>query len=154
MPCQYCRRRKLDCDHAVGQQSARPAKRARKISGAAVANAAPTSVDQRLLGNIQESDESSPVMVNPSMAEDVDILERHLASQDGFNVPQKRPYVRLSSTNGESIVYRTVARRREGLQQTSTPGLSQLEIIEHVLGSLKTEVIKLYGVHRHRIELP
>lgn len=87
-------------------------------------------------------------MVNPSLAEDVDILERHLASQGGPNVPERRPYVRLCSANGESIVYRTVARRRKGLQQTATPGLLQLEIIENVLGPLRTEVIKLYDLAR------
>ena len=160
VPCQYCRRRKLNCDHAVGQQqSARndrvpPVKRARKAGSVVVANTAPTSVGQQLLGNIQEDDESSPVMVNPSMAEDVDILEQHLATQNAFNVPERRMYVRLLSANGESIVYRTVARRREGLRQTPTPGLSQLEIIENVLGPLKTEVIKLYGVHQSQSELP
>lgn len=153
VPCRYCRRRKLDCDHAVNrpgaeQQSARKdrvplAKRARTGSNVAVVNAMPTSVGQQLLGNIQDSDESSPIMVNPSMAEDVEILERHLASQKGLNGLHRRPYVRVSSANGESIVYRTVARRREGLQQTSTPGLSQLEIIENVLGPLKAEVMKL-----------
>ena len=158
VPCQYCRRRKLDCDHAIGQQSARkyrvpPAKRARKAGSATVANAASMSVGQQLLGDAQEAEESSPVMVNPSMAEDVDVLEQHLATQDASNVSARRPYVRLSSANGESIVYRTVARRREGLQRTSTPGLSQLEIIENVLGPLKTEVIKLYGVRQSQSEL-
>jgi hypothetical protein len=108
-----------------------------------VANATPTFAGQPLLSNIEEGEESSPVMINPSMAEDVDILERYLASQNGSNVPERRPYVRLSSANGESIVYRTVARRREGLQQTSTPGLSQLEIIENILGPSKTEVVRL-----------
>lgn len=157
-PCQYCRKRKLDCDHAIGQLSARkdgvpPAKRARKAGSTATAIAAPMSVGQQLLGDAQEAEESSPVIVNPSMAEDVDILERHLATQDASNVPARRPYVRLSNANGESIVYRTVARRREGLQQTSTPGLSQLEIIENVLGPLKTEVIKLYGVRQSQSEL-
>lgn len=153
VPCQYCRRRKLDCDHAVGQQLARidrvpPAKRARKAGSAAVANAASSSTGQQLLGNMQEGEESSPVMINPAMAEDVEILEQHFATPNGSNTAERRPYVRLSSANGESIVYRTVARRREGLQQTPTPGLSQLEIIENVLGPLKTEVIKLYGVHQ------
>jgi hypothetical protein len=160
IPCRYCRRRKLNCDHAVGQQSARkdrvrPAKRARTASSVAVTgNAAPNSADQQLLGGIREGEDSSPVMVNPSMAEDVDILERHLASQNGLNVPERRPYVRLSSANGESIAYRTVPRRREGLQQTLTPGLSQLEITENVLGPLKTEVVKLYDVHQSHIEQP
>lgn len=159
VPCRYCRRRKLDCDHAVGQQSPRkdrapPAKRVRKASSIAVANAAPTSGIPQPLGSIQDGEECSPVMTNPYMAEDVDILERHLSAQDSLNVPERRPYVRLSSANGESIVYRTVARRREGLRQTSTPGLSQLEIIENVLGPLKTEVVKLYAIHQSQIESP
>lgn len=128
-----------------------PAKRPRAASSVAVGEAALTSIEQRPLGDVQvseDTEESSPVMVNPSMAEDVDILERHLASQGGPNVPERRPYVRLCSASGESIVYRTVARRRKGLQQTATPGLLQLEIIENVLGPLKTEVIKLYGTRQ------
>jgi hypothetical protein len=157
VPCRYCRRRKLDCDHAVnrpaaGQQTVRRdrtslTKRARTASSVAVANASSTSIDQQPLDNMQDGEECSPVMVNPSMAEDVDILERHLASHNRSDVPERRPYVRLGNADGDSIVYRTVARRRQGLQQTSTPGLSQLEIIENVLGPLKTEVIKLYDLH-------
>jgi hypothetical protein len=88
-------------------------------------------------------EESSPVIVNPSMAEDVDILERHLVSQIGSTAVETRPYVRLRNANGESIVYRTVARRRKGLQHVSTAGASQLEIIENVLGSVKTAVLEL-----------
>jgi hypothetical protein len=123
-----------------------PARRTRKTGSVAVANAAPASVGQQLLSNVQDGEESSPVVVGPSMAENVEILERHLVPQNGSDVIERRLYVRLSSDNGESIVYRTVARRREGLQQTSTPGLSQLEIIANVLGPLKTEVVKLYLV--------
>jgi hypothetical protein len=122
-----------------------PAKRTRTTGSIAVLNTAPASVGQQLLSNVQDGEESSPVMVSLSMAEDVDVLERHLASQNGSDVPQKRPYVHFSSANGESIVYRTVARRREELQQTSTPGLSQLGILENVMGPLKTEVVKLYA---------
>jgi hypothetical protein len=157
LPCRYCHRRKLDCDHTVNRPGAGltnredrtpVAKRARTANGNAVANTAPTPIDRQPHGNIQEGEECSPVMVNPSMAEDIDILERHLAVQNGSNVSETRPYVRLRSANGESVVYRTVARRRKGLQQTSMPGLSQLEIIENVLGPLKTEVIQLYDTHQ------
>lgn len=95
----------------------------------------------------QDLEESSPVMVNPSMAEDVDILERHLASQTEPGACETRPYVRLSTASGDTIVYRTVAKRRKGLWQSSTPGATQLEIIENVLGSLKTDVIKLYDAY-------
>jgi hypothetical protein len=132
---------------AARHEQGAPAKRPRTASSVAVGDAELTPIEQRPLGDAQapeEAEESSPVMVNPSMAEDVDILERHLASQGGPTVPERRPYVRLCSASGESIVYRTVARRRKGLQQTATPGLLQLEIIENVLGPLKTEVIRLY----------
>lgn len=86
-------------------------------------------------------------MVNPSMAEDVAVLERHMASQNQPGGSEKRPYVRLSAANGETIVYRTVAKRRKGLQQAATAGTVQLEIIENVLGPLTVDVIKLYDVY-------
>ena len=82
------------------------------------------------------------------MAEDVDVLERYLASHSEPRNAEMRPYVRLSNAEGESIVYRRVAKRREGLQQAATPGKVQLEIIENVLGPLKKHVLELYVTHK------
>lgn len=157
LACQHCRRRALECDHGVAgarQAAARdrspPAKRVRTTS--AMADDA-SSIERQAPGVMHESDESSPIMVNPSMAEDVEILERHLATQTDSGASETRPYVRLHSDTGESIVYRTVARRRKGLQAALTPGASQLEIIENVLGALKIDVIKLYVTNQDHTQL-
>jgi len=100
------------------------------------------------LGSTYDTEDSSPIMVSPSMAEDVVVLERHLESHSGPRHANTRPYIRLSNAKGESIVYRKVAKRREGLHQTATPGSVQLEIIENVLGPLKKHVLKLYATHK------
>ena len=90
-------------------------------------------------------EDSSPILVNAPMAEDVEVLERYLAAQDEGGAAVTRPYVRFSTTDGQTIVYRSVAKRRKGLRQASSPGAAQLEIVENVLGSMSTDVIKLYG---------
>ena len=77
------------------------------------------------------------------MAEDVDVLERHLASYYTLDASQARPYVRLSVGTNESIVYRRVSKRRMGLRMPSAPGSVQLEIIENVLGRHKKDVLEL-----------
>lgn len=158
LACQYCRRRHLDCNHGMNREDGAafdnvsrppPAKRARRASARSENEGSPNGnadlFGQDVSGMTYETDETSPVMVNPSMAEDVEILERHLATQNDSGLSETRPYLRLCSADGDSIVYRTVARRRRGLQTSSIPGSSQLEIVENVLGSFKIEVLKLYA---------
>jgi len=102
-----------------------------------------SSLPQMSFEQMQAPSESSPLMVDPTMADDLDVLERHLTSKvplEGFDT---RPYVRVSNGPGESIVYRTVSRLRKGLQSTDSPGAAQREIMENVLGPLVTHVIKL-----------
>jgi len=82
-------------------------------------------------------------MVDPTMADDIDILERHLASRTTADSPGAQRYLRISSSPGESIVYRTVPRLRKGLQSTIDPGVAQREIMENVLGALAIHVIQL-----------
>lgn len=82
-------------------------------------------------------------MVDPTMADDLDVLERHLASQTAVDGPGAQRYVRISNSPGESIVYRTVPRLRKGLQSTTNPGVAQREIMENVLGTLTIHVIQL-----------
>lgn len=82
-------------------------------------------------------------MVDPTMADDLDVLERHLASQTAADGPGTQRYVRISNSPGESIVYRTVPRLRKGLQSTTDPGVAQREIMENVLGILTIHVIQL-----------
>jgi hypothetical protein len=82
-------------------------------------------------------------MVDPTMADDIDVLERHLASRNVADSSGAQRYVRISSGPGESIVYRTVPRLRKGLQSTTDPGVAQREIMENVLGALAIHVIQL-----------
>jgi hypothetical protein len=82
-------------------------------------------------------------MVDPTMADDLDVLERHLASQAVVDRPREQHYVRIFSSPGESIVYRIVPRLRKGLQSTKNPGVAQREIMENVLGALTSHVIQL-----------
>ena len=102
-----------------------------------------SSLPQMSFEQMQAPSESSPVMVDPTMADDLDVLQRHLASRAPLEGSDARPYVRISNGPGESIVYRTVSRLRKGLQSTESPGAAQREIMENVLGKLVTHVIKL-----------
>lgn len=82
-------------------------------------------------------------MVDPTMADDLDVLERHLIARTPAGGADTQRFVRISNTSGESIVYRNVPRLRQGLQSTTRPGVAQREIIENVLGSCTPHVIKL-----------
>jgi hypothetical protein len=104
---------------------------------------ATTSLPQMSFEQMQAPSESSPVMVDPTMADDLNVLERHLASRTPLEGSDVRPYVRISNGPDESIVYRTVSRLRKGLQSTESPGVAQREIMENVLGPLTTHVITL-----------
>lgn len=150
LPCRYCRGRSLQCDHGVdaeGRPASTPRARKRKKPESAIdgIDVVPASLQgANCTETMATMENSSPIMVSPSIAEDVEVLERHLASHSQPGTAEARPYVRLSGAKGESMVYRRVARRREGLQQTATPGSVQLEIIENVIGALKLEVLQLY----------
>jgi hypothetical protein len=43
-------------------------------------------------------------MVDPTVADDLDVLERHLASQTVVDGPGAQRYVRVSNSPSESIV--------------------------------------------------
>ena len=87
-------------------------------------------------------------MLAPHVAEDVDILQRHIL--------QHRPtgetsdtYQTLSHDAHNPIVYLTVPRYRTGLRPQISVGKEQLEIIGQILGPFKREVIDLYFNHVH-----
>lgn len=151
--CRFCRQRSLACDHGLNAKTtslrkSRLEKRMSQTYGSMVeASISPSrntsSLPQMSFDQMQAPSESSPVMVDPTMADDLDVLERHLASRMPLDRSDTRPYVRISNSPGESIVYRTVSRLRKGLQSTESPGVAQREIMENVLGPLTTHVIKL-----------
>ncbi|TID24481.1 hypothetical protein E6O75_ATG02846 [Venturia nashicola] len=89
------------------------------------------------------------IIMNPTMAEDVQVLENYLTSKSLPTPSTSRPYTVVSRRADDPIVYVTVPRRRQGLRTATDPGRTQREILEQILGPLKTEVIKLYFDHLH-----
>jgi hypothetical protein len=149
-PCRYCRQRSLACDRGIGARASRVQRdhTHRRIQEPTaepntILPASDSSLPRISFEEMQTPSESSPVMVDPTMADDLNVLERHLASQTILDGPGRQRYVRISNSPGESIVYRTVPRLRKGLQSTKTPGVAQREIMENVLGALTIHVIQL-----------
>jgi hypothetical protein len=153
--CRFCRHRSLACDHGLNAKttSLRKSQAQKRMpwthastveaSMSQQGDSDTTSLPQMSFEQMQAPSESSPVMVDPTMADDLNVLERHLASRTPLEGSDVRPYVRISNGPDESIVYRTVSRLRKGLQSTESPGVAQREIMENVLGPLTTHVITL-----------
>ncbi|KAK6440373.1 hypothetical protein LTR95_003399 [Oleoguttula sp. CCFEE 5521] len=78
------------------------------------------------------------------MADDLNVLERHLAPRNPDDCSETKRYVRVSSGSDGSVMYRPTPKVRPGWQSTAVPGLIQREIMENVLGSRTTDVIRLY----------
>ncbi|OQO14307.1 hypothetical protein B0A48_01183 [Cryoendolithus antarcticus] len=78
------------------------------------------------------------------MADDLNVLEHHLAPRNPNASATTRRYVRMSTGSEGSVMYRPTSRVRPGWQSTPIPGLAQREIMENVLGSRTTDVIRLY----------
>ncbi|KAK6531420.1 hypothetical protein TWF281_008225 [Arthrobotrys megalospora] len=92
---------------------------------------------------------SSSIIVGPSVAEDVEIVQRHMSI-----TPQSQRH-NSSTTNtitatyatedsSGSVVYVTVPKFRRGVQPKLDTGDKQREIIEQIFGPFKKEAIRLY----------
>lgn len=91
------------------------------------------------------SPNESSLMLNPPMAEDIEVLEHYLTSHGAARSMIAKPYSVISTAPGKPIVYLTVPRRRQGLRTENEPGRKQREIMENVLGKLRDHVVELYG---------
>lgn len=108
LPCRYCRQRSLACDHGISARDTRiPRHHAGRRAQEHVAEptTGPTgggsSLPRISFDEMHTPSESSPVMVDPTMADDLDVLERHLASQTAADGPGTQRYVRISNSPGE-----------------------------------------------------
>ena len=152
-PCRFCRERDLGCE--IGQtkhnltsngSAERPTKRARTASAARPASDVSNVPDAGKNAREQFTSpaECSSVMMNPTMAEDVRVLESYFTSSDSGDRSFMKPYSRVLHTSGESILYSKVPRPRTKPEKAMTTGRVQRDIMEQVLGSLKEDVINLY----------
>lgn len=88
-------------------------------------------------------------MLAPHVAEDVDILQRHISQHKTSEGEDPQSYQTLSHDTRNPIVYLSVPRYRTGLRPEIGPGKEQLEIIEQVIGPFKNEVIDMYFQYLH-----
>lgn len=89
-----------------------------------------------------ESLNESVHIVGPVTAEDAQVIEKFMPSKR--KSPESNlPYNVYSSDPRNPILYTTVSRRRQGLRATGTPGESQLEILEQILGPFKHDLVDM-----------
>lgn len=84
-------------------------------------------------------------IVGPVAAEDAQVIERHMPPEPSTKATDaKTPYNVYSNDPRKPILYTRVARRRQGVRATDTPGASQKEIMEQILGPFKLDLVKMY----------
>ena len=87
------------------------------------------------------------MIVGPVIAEDVQLLEKYMTSQNRPGISDReRIYDTVSDNPRDPVIYLSVPRRREGLSSSSQPGEKQKEIFEQILGPHIGEVINLYAL--------
>lgn len=84
-------------------------------------------------------------IVGPVAAEDAQVIERHMPLERSTKAADtKPPYNVYSNDPRKPILYTRVARRRQGVRATDTPGANQKEILEQILGPFKLDLVKMY----------
>lgn len=154
--CKFCRARGIDCIYSsgtvvsssTGSSCARPAKRRRRSSPAirpmGIDNDSPNDIEN-FPNVVGTSPTESSLLMNPTMAEDIEVLEKYLTSNPSVTASTSRPYNVISNTPGKPIIYLTIPRRRKGFHMPTEPGKVQREILDQILHPLQSEVIMLCG---------
>lgn len=144
--CRFCRGRQMACDFSygrpeltVGPASEEPSRLHTTLSTTLDSPLAVTGEQIRQVapGPTSSPSESSPLLMNPTMAEDVDILERYLTSNTLPGSEEAWPYIHVSHTGTESIVYHRVPRHRKGLRTAMDPGRHSAKFWSKCLGASK-----------------
>lgn len=168
-PCRFCREKRLVCQISVKNTRQRTgsagSQQLQSAPGHSMESNGSSGRETRRPESTQPSSDmaslsqypaiigTSPtecsIIMNPTMAEDVQVLENYLTSKSLRTSSTSRPYTVVSQGKDDPVVYVTVPRRRQGLRTATDPGRTQREILEQILGPLKTEVIKLYFHHLH-----
>ena len=149
-PCRFCREhaRKCTIPSSKGKDVSEPRdepprKRVRTSPGPE-----PRPVDQPNVPRAGQDQFTSPVessslMMHPTMAEDISVLESHLTSHPSDDVHVNQPYHRVTRNSGDSIVYLSIPRWPKGRRILKDAGKAQREIMEQVLHTSKEAVVRL-----------
>jgi len=158
-PCLSCRERRLKCQYVEHSDNTSPsesgnAKRRRLSNGDGHENGMTRPRSAPVLHK-PSTHPSASIMLAPHIAEDVEILQRHIsqhqtASGGSVTHPDSsETYKTLSHDTRNPIVYLTVPRFRTGLAPRVGAGTEQLEIITQLMGVFHHEVVDLYLTHVH-----
>lgn len=166
-PCHSCRLSSSVCGQDVGgsnrpqQVKRRQQRQTNTLNNIASEDraqsyASPTFNRHKAVQNEESHDTSDPdsshqnggskssLIVGPVTAEDVQVIEKYMQTQNNLhNSPHDRMYQTISDDPQDPILYLTVPRRRQGLSLNNRPGEKQREIIEQILGPWTDEVISL-----------
>ncbi|KAF3935090.1 hypothetical protein ABW19_dt0201795 [Dactylella cylindrospora] len=150
-PCLFCREKGVACQippstsDDTSNGSSNPAKRRRYDVDSISPPVASISVCS---STSEHSSGKSAMFVGPAVAEDVEIIQRHMSI-----TPQSQRHnsnaTYASEEPGASVVYVTVPKYRRGVQPKNDTGEKQREIIEQIFGPFKKEAIRLYFEQIH-----
>lgn len=156
--CLFCRERNATCEVALtltaqaqaDRDDSRPSKRQRNNNNTEFSPAA------NVTGNVRSSASMSTdavkgrssIIVGPALAEDVEIVQRHMPGtgrqfDDVYRSTNSYP------NTGNSLVYVSVPKYRRGVRPTEDVGRKQRDIIENILGPFKQEIVRLFFDHIH-----
>ena len=154
--CRFCREKGVTCIvSSTGGSVSSPAPGPRRAKRRRTSTTVdPSSVTRHSEGHhnglsqypgvVGTSPTESSLLMNPTMAEDIKVLEKYLtAKPTGASSGARLPYSVISDVPGKPIIYLTYSRRRKGLQLPVDPGNSQREIIDQVLHPHQAEIINL-----------
>lgn len=151
--CRFCRERELTCEYTQNTSTNDLESPAKRRKTQTTSPAMQLRVTEKGLAQFPSVAGTSPtessLILNPPMAEDIEILEHYMTSNGHGDASTGKPYSLISSAPGNPVIYLTVPRRRKGLATAADPGQSQREVIEQVLGQFKDEVINLYFEKLH-----
>lgn len=91
------------------------------------------------------SDKGSTMIVGPTAAEDVQAIEQYVSSKSSEDIGRSsRLYNIISNDTNKPVLYLSVPRYRKGLKGDISPGKSQREIMEQILGPFAPTLISMY----------
>jgi hypothetical protein len=95
------------------------------------------------------------MIVGPTAAEDVQAIEQYVSSKSSEDIGRSsRPYNIISNDTSKPVLYLSVPRYRKGLKGNISPGKSQREIMEQILGPFASTLISTYVTsipHSHQL---
>jgi hypothetical protein len=94
----------------------------------------------------EDAQDESVLIVGPVAAEDAQVIEKFMPTELSNKSVEKgkKPYNVYSNDPRKPILYTKVSRRRQGVRLGFPPGENQKEILEHILGPFKRDLVQLY----------